>query len=218
MKKLLLLFLLILGVPAITLAQTTDPLEGKRIGVLGDSYVKNHRRPYTEAWHYLFAQKHHMKYYNYGRNGNCIAFDREKWGPAMYKRYKEMNDSLDYIVVIGGHNDTGFVDSLGLDTFKSRLRELCEGLCEKYPKGHIYFFTPWAHANPSFIKVVDAMLEMCGSYGIPVFDAYRNSNIHSLNDNFRRIYFQGKERDHAHLNAEGHKRFLPVAEQFILSH
>ena len=34
------------------------PLYGKTINVIGDSYVKNHRRPYEEAWHYLVAGKY----------------------------------------------------------------------------------------------------------------------------------------------------------------
>ena len=66
-------------------------------------------------------------------------------------------------------------------------------------------------------RVVDAMIEVCGSYGIPVFDAARNSNIFATSEQFRRIYFQGgKGTDTAHLNAKGHDRFLPVAEHFLL--
>lgn len=34
----------------------TDDLKGKRIGVIGDSYVKNHKEPVENTWHYAFAQ------------------------------------------------------------------------------------------------------------------------------------------------------------------
>ncbi len=218
-----LVMLVLFAMPTPVSAQTTDaspadPLSGLRIGVLGDSYVKNHRRPMEETWHYKFAQKHGMQYFNYGRNGNAISVDREKWGPAMYKRYTQMADSLDYVVVIAGHNDCGFIDSIGLGTFKERLGILCDGLVERYPTARIYFFTPWNNsAEPGMVRVVDAMLEVCGSRGIPVFDAFRQSNILAQSDTFRRIFFQGPN-DHAHLNAKGHDRFLPVAEAFILSH
>ncbi|WP_244437021.1 hypothetical protein [Bacteroides reticulotermitis] len=50
-----------------------DEFRGKRIGVIGDSYVKNHKEPVAYTWHYKFAQKHGMEYFNYGRNGNSIA-------------------------------------------------------------------------------------------------------------------------------------------------
>jgi len=201
-----------------------DPLSGMKIGFIGDSYVRNHREPVENTWHYKLASKHHMQYYNYGRNGNCISVDLEKWGTAMYKRYTEMSDSLDIIVVIAGHNDAtpGRADSIGLDTFKERLAILCKGLIEKYPRGHIFFFTPWTCDN--FVgsmrqKVVDAMLEVCGAYAIPVFDAARQSGIYANSEQFRKIYFQGgKGTDKAHLNARGHDRFLPVAEQFILKY
>jgi lysophospholipase L1-like esterase len=125
-------------------------------------------------------------------------------------------------VVVAGHNDAsdGRLDSIGVDTFKERLSILCQGLIERYPKAHIFFFTPWtceAFMGSARQRVVDAMIEVCGSYGIPVFDAARNSNIFATSEQFRRIYFQGgKGTDTAHLNAKGHDRFLPVAEHFLL--
>ena len=51
----------------------TDELNGKRIGVIGDSYVRNHKEPFENTWHYKFAKKHGMEYFNYGKNGNSIA-------------------------------------------------------------------------------------------------------------------------------------------------
>ena len=72
------------------------------MGVLGDSYVRNHKGTGRTDMASEFAAKHGMEYYNYGRNGSCAAIDRETFGPAMHKRYKDMRDSLDYIVVIGG--------------------------------------------------------------------------------------------------------------------
>ena len=173
MKKLL--FMLICLMPMLVYAQTGN-LKGKQIGVIGDSYVRNHTGKIEDTWHYKFAQKHQMQYFNYGRNGNCIALDLERWGTGMYKRYKEMKESLDYIIVIAGHNDAvkERLDSIGIDTFRERLGILCSGLIERYPHTMIFFFTPWTCKD--FIgstrqQVVDAMLEVCGSYGIPVFAA-----------------------------------------------
>ena len=214
--------------PIIGLTPVPSPegrrLEGAKFGIIGDSYVRNHREPVENTWHYKFAKKHGMEYYNYGRNGNCIAVDLKQWGTAMYKRYTEMREDLDYVVVVAGHNDAspGRADSIGMDTFKERLGILCQGLIERYPHARIFFFTPWTCTD--FVgsmreKVVDAMLEVCGSYGIPVFDAARRSNIFATSEQFRKKYFQGgKGTDTAHLNARGHDRFLPVAESFILQY
>lgn len=220
MKNLLLLLFLI-GVMPIK-AQTTDPLMGKTIGVIGDSYVKNHRDSVQNTWHYKFAKKHGMTYYNYGRNGNCITVDLKKWGPSILSRYTSMAPSLDYVVVIAGHNDCDHIDSIGIDTFKSRLDSLCRGLIDRYPQSQILFFTPWTCPNfkgSTREKVVDAMLDVCGANGIPVFDSARKSGIYVCSEKFRRLYFQGGgKRDFAHLNAKGHDRFLPVAEAFMLQH
>lgn len=69
-------------------------LYGKRMVIMGDSYVKNHVRPVSETWHYKLAAKYHMEYHNYGWNGNCIAFDRtaQGFGPALCERYVTMTD------------------------------------------------------------------------------------------------------------------------------
>jgi lysophospholipase L1-like esterase len=200
------------------------PLYGKKIGVIGDSYVRNHRDPIEYTWHYKFAQKYGMQYYNYGKNGNCIALDLKQWGTGMYKRYQDMNDSLDYVVIIAGHNDASGnrIDSIGMPLFKERLGILLSGLRTKYPNGQIFFITPWRCENfqgSMRQQVIEAIKEVCAKYDVPVFDASRDSNIESDNFDFRKKYFQGgKGTDTAHLNAKGHDLFLPVAEQFLLQH
>ena len=199
-------------------------LRGKKIGVIGDSYVRNHRDMIENTWHYKFAQKYGMQYYNYGKNGNCIALDLQQWGNGMYKRYAYMNDSLDYVVIIAGHNDAsqGRLDSIGVDTFKERLEQMLMGMRKKYPKGQFFFVTPWRCEN--FIgsprqRTIEAIKEVCAKYDVPVFDASRDSNIEADSEPFRKKYFQGgKGTDTAHLNAKGHDLFLPVVEQFLLQH
>ena len=201
-----------------------SPLQGKKFAVIGDSYVANHRAPKEETWHYKFAKKHGMEYLNYGRNGACIAFDSPRWGKGLYHRYQEMDPELDYVVVIAGHNDWHKLDSIGgLGEFKVRLDSLCTGLIDRYPTAKIMFFTCWNTEN--FVgsqceSVVDAIKEVGGSHGIPVFDAARNSGIHVESPKFRKIYFQPSKgnTDHAHLNDAGHDLFLPTAEAFILAH
>ena len=204
-------------------ASQQDGLAGKRIAVIGDSYVRNHKDPIEYTWHYKFAQKHKMKYLNFGKNGNCIAYSRTGRNPikAMYLRYAYMPDSLDYIVVIGGHNDANMLDSIGgIDAFKEKMEILCTGLLNKYPTAKIFFFTRWTtpdfKGSPSE-AVVDAMIEVCQAHSIPIFDAARESGMAADQENFRRIYFQ-RYSDDAHLNAKGHDRFLPVAEHFLLQY
>lgn len=221
LQVLLLLAILFSGIQAY--AQSTLPdkrLQGKSIGVIGDSYVRNHAEPVENTWHYKFAQMHGMNYFNYGMNGNSIAYSSDRWGKAMYLRYVEMKDSLDYVVVIAGHNDCFKLDSLeqGIDTFKEKMALLCEGLISRYPTAKIFFFTRWnceGFKGSDSEKVVNAMIETCHEYSIPIFDCVREGGVFAQEETFRKIYFQGPG-DNAHLNAKGHDRFLPAAGNFIL--
>lgn len=216
MKRILITSLWLLLTLVSVVAQ--EPAARVRMAVIGDSYVRNHREPVENTWHYKFAHQHGFEYQNYGRNGGCVAIDRKNFGPALWKRYQEMADSLDLIVIIAGHNDAALLDTIGIDTYRQRLGEVCQGLIRRYPEARILWFTPWSHDDPHFLQVVDATIDVCGQWGIPVFDAYRKSNIFARDDSFRDIYFQSGRRDHAHLNARGHDRFLPVAESFIMQY
>lgn len=221
-KAISLLFVLSFIIP-FCMAQNETPLYGKSMVIIGDSYVKNHRRPVTETWHYKIAQKYHMTYHNYGRNGNCIAFDRTKegFGIPMYLRYKDMTDTADYVMVVAGHNDATMIsryDTIGheaLDTFKSRMRELTKGLIEKYPHAKIAFFTPWNIDQKEFHAVISAMEEICAEYHISIYNAAQKSGIDVRDESFRKKYFQSPN-DTAHLNDAGHSLFMDKAESFLL--
>lgn len=190
----------------------------KTMVVIGDSYVRNHRRPVEETWHARVAERLGMNYRNYGRNGNCIAFDRTDrgFGKSILERYREMTDTADFVLVIAGHNDAYKVlhscDTLAL--FRQRLDSLCMGLRQKYPRAAIGFVTPWAVERPGFAEVTQAIREVCARHGFPVLDAARTSGIHPMDSTFRRRYFQSPN-DEAHLNHEGHGLLLDWGEQFI---
>ena len=84
-----------------------SPLYGKTINIIGDSYVANHRRPKEETWHSMVASKYSMTYRNYGRNGCCIAFNRDKdgFGPSLLEKYRMMNDTV--ILIRAMKNSSG---------------------------------------------------------------------------------------------------------------
>jgi lysophospholipase L1-like esterase len=223
MKRLLILSLFWAAI--LPMLAQTDPLAGKRIAFIGDSYVYNHRQPQSYTWHYKFAKKHGMTYFNYGINGTCICRDRMgKPGEAVYKRVTQMNDSLDYIVIVAGHNDACRMlpdmvrpDTVTEDLLRAKLAYICDTLIAKYPRAGIFFFTPWPRPDyPNMERVTDIIKEVAGHYGIPVFDS-RQSGIHAGSAAFRKLYFQTPD-DNAHLNAAGHDRFLPVAEDFLLKY
>lgn len=201
-------------------AQTAArPLQGKVMNVIGDSYVRNHRRPVEETWHSKVAARLGMAYHNYGRNGGCIAFDRsrEGFGKSILQRYREMTDTADYVLVIAGHNDAEKIrnnrDSLQM--LRDSLDALCRGLIQKYPRAKIAFVTPWNVPRPGFRAVIQTILDVCAEHSIPVLNAAATSGIHVRDEQFRRLFFQAP-KDTAHLNNEGHDLLLNWGERFIM--
>ena len=182
-----------------------SPLYGKTVIVFGDSYN--------------LARKYNMEYHNWGRNGSCVAYEwkSDVFGPPMYERYTALPDTADYVIVIGGHNDAVLMHRYGEGTefFRSKLDILCQGLKEKFPTAKICFVTPWNVPQPMYKETAEAIEEVCGENGIPVFNSVINSGITPRFRGFRRLYFQGPD-DVAHLNAKGHDLFLPRIEPFLL--
>ncbi len=195
-------------------------LRGKVMNIIGDSYVANHRRSKSEAWHSQLAQKYGMVYNNYGRNGGCVAFDRtnDGFGPSMMVRHKDMADNADLVLIIAGHNDAGKIglskDSLAM--FADSLSVLLGQLRTKYPDGKIGYVTPWYVDRDGFAPTVEVIKKVCAKHRVPVLDNYSEECIIKVRDaEFRKRYFQGNN-DTAHLNLLGHNLFLPVAEEFVL--
>lgn len=96
-------------------------------------------------------------------------------------------------------------------TFMGGLNYLCDWLLDHYAGKRIFFVTPWYFLNdnptgnaiePQY-KYVDAVMEVAGKWGIPCFDAARQSGISVQHEGFRTKYFLSST-DTSHLNANGH--------------
>lgn len=217
MKKLVMLALaLVLAAGSMA---ASGPCEGKTVIFLGDSYVKNHRRPAEESWHARAAAALGMNYVNFGRNGSSIAFDRTKdgFGPAMTERYKEMPDSADMVIVIAGHNDADYLAKHGAelwDDFCKGLDTLLDGLRARYPSAALGFVTPWAVDRPYFAEVTGQIRKACAARGVALLDTSVCGIIDPNDPAFRARYFQGPA-DTAHLTADGHALILPLGQGFM---
>lgn len=171
-------------------------LDGKTIVALGDSLFHGNKLGPAATWIALLAKKHNMTAYNYGINGNTVAYRPDESGKVpMCERYKDMADGADYVVLLGGANDKRVHVPLGDEdrrydrtyrdtkTFCGALHELIAGLTAKYPKAKLLLMTNydrWPSKNKlglSDIDYVDAMLGVAAAWSIPCFDNYRASGI-----------------------------------------
>lgn len=209
-----------------------NPLKGKKIGALGDSLIYGNSigNEYTSL--YKIAERNNMTYTNYGLNGNPIAYKSGITQTPMCQRYSSMSNNLDYIVVLGGANDRRLNIPIGTNedtqntTFKGALKILIEGLLTKYPGKKILFMTNYNRVqgknsvNAEDKDYVDAMLEICGIYGIPCFDNYRKSGI-SWHTNLQiswadeGVYLGGEIN--RHLSPEAYDFLIPVYENLLKS-
>lgn len=195
--------------------------EGKVLCVFGDSYVKNHRCPVEETWHYKAAQQLGMEYANFGRNGSSVLYDRTKdgFGEAMTERWKMLPEDIDVLLIIAGHNDASMIpDEAGLADFGKALAGMLTEMKQSYPDTKIGYVLPWHVNRDYFDQVIETIKTVCAAQNVPVFDAEAAGGIKVNDEKFRSKYFQNKGvKDTAHLNAAGHDLIAAKGAEFIAS-
>ena len=202
---------------------------GKKANFLGDSQTDdagNYKSVFFYDW--LRDILGLSETNSYGYSGTTIM-PIDGQNSSFLERYSSMVDA-DLIVVWGGTNDyhyghaLGEVDDTENTTFCGALNNLCKGLITKYPQKDILFVTPTPRGNISSAvatqkEYADAIIEVCGKYCIPVFDAFRKCNMPIMTDtaydsegNIIRKY----TADGLHLNDLGHEILGKSMANFIL--
>lgn len=212
------------------LTSGSDRWKNRILNCLGDSITAGYGT--TKIYHdYLKEFLGLTTVNNYGINGTKIASIDGVDTSAMSVRYTNMDNNSDIILVFGGTNDYGNAIPLGTytdnvnTTFFGALNVLIKGLLNKYPSKTILFATPLQRnytlggvggiagvgansAGFTLLQYVDAIIEVCGYYSIPVIDLYRNAGISTLNiTNF--------STDGLHPVAVGHERIAYKMASFI---
>ena len=86
-----------------------DILEGKTLVALGDSLIYGSLLGNEATWVNKLAKKHRMTVYNHGKNGNPVAEQSiEPNIVPMCRRYAEMEDGADYVVVLAAQTTSVF--------------------------------------------------------------------------------------------------------------
>ena len=201
---------------------------GKNINWIGDSIVSG------SDFDEVVCSALGMSEEDYGISGSTIALksDGTDERDAVVARYSEMTNDADIIAVSAGTNDwmyawsdIGTIESTTNTTFYGALKNLCEGLINKYPDKVIFFTTPikraQAFANGDggtytadgvdttpFSKnkygktlgdYANIIKEVCGYYSIPVLDMYNESGMNPSNATQQALLFTDK----THPNSTG---------------
>jgi len=210
-------------------------LDGKTLLALGDSLIYGSRLGNEKTWVNLLGEKHHMRVFNYGQNGNTVALQgRETSQRPMCVRYREMVEETDYLVILGGANDKRLDVPLGeiswenreCGTFAGALNVLLEGVTGRYPRARILLMTNyrrWPKANGLGLTeeaYVDAMLEVAGMWGLPCFDNYRRCGLSFQNPAQLAWIDEGLSLgvgENRHFSEEAYRWLLPRYEALLES-
>lgn len=195
-----------------------SPLTSKVMDIIGDSYVANNGKSVSETWHYKIASKFNMEYNNYGVNGNGLITDKGAGTPVV-DRVGTMDDSADYVIVVGGKND--YNQQLAIADFEAGLVKLIQELVERFVGKKICFFTPWSIVESETMQITlaqysQAIEDVCAAYSIPCFNSAKHSGILAYSPAFQTKYFQ-TSTDRSHLNDAGHNLFVNPATKFLES-
>ncbi len=203
-------------------------LQGKKINFLGDSITEGVGTSAPEhIYLYVLAREAGLaEARNYGISGTRIARQTRSLPDLEYldeldfcKRFREMDDDADVVVVFGGTNDFGHGDApLGNfedrtpDTFYGACHYLFSGLRQKYPHAEIVIMTPLHRTEEdlttleyakgeTLTTVRKAILEVAEYYGLPIVDLWATSGIQPRLESSRTAHCP----DGLHPNDAGHK-------------
>lgn len=210
-----------------------DQWARKKWLMYGDSYVFGHNVGTDNTWYNRFAFHHFADFTNKGENGiGLVRSPNLNYGlcAKLEERLLDGNGDpldLDVIGVCCGRNDSttsvpiGTVDDMlelpdeenpylhGDVTFMGGLNCICKWLLDHYMGKRFFFITPWNFLNNAGgtaaepLEYVDAVKTIAGKWGIPCFDAARQSGISVQHEGFRAKYFLSTN-DVSHLNRDGH--------------
>lgn len=215
-------------------------LEGLKINFLGDSITAGAHAGCTEDiyWNVLRRECGLAQARGYGAGGSRIARQQNPNPEFKYdyqefcKRYLDMDDDADVIVVFGGTNDYGHGDApIGEmsdrtpDTFYGALHYLYTGLINKYPTSTIVVMTPIhrfdeynlrgegnkAVDGEPLVTYVNIIKEVAAYYSLPTLDLWSNSGMQPNVPVLREKY----NPDGLHPNREGHARIAHRLAGFL---
>jgi len=174
-------------------------LEGLTINFLGDSITQGVGASSKDnIYHAVLAREVGLKEArNFGISGTRLAYQRGGILPnypkdddvdkkCFNRRFEDMPDDADIVVVFGGTNDSGHGDAgLGTmddrtpDTFYGACHHLFSGLIKKYIGKPVVIMTPLHRLNEAsavggttLLDYVRVIREVAEFYSLPVCDLY----------------------------------------------
>lgn len=187
-------------------------IENKKVAFLGDSITQGAGVSAPDKIYCnVFAKMTNSIALNYGISGTRIAPTNMRITEAdpldFITRLDDLDPESELVVVFGGTNDFGHGDApLGTfeddtpKTFYGAMHTLCRKLIVKFPQSEIVFMTPLHRLGEDFLvneralpraplsDYVNAIIEVCRYYSLPVLDLFANSGMQPAIDEIKDMY------------------------------
>lgn len=208
-------------------------LYGKKIAFLGDSITRGVWLDNSENSYVMRIKKSRQwaEVLNYSvpgsRIGEYIGEDPRNIGPSFVKRYLDMDEKADIVIVFGGTNDFGIGNApLGNsqddtpETFYGAVNLLMKGLKNKYPKAIIIFATPLHRVTENIpnqfsgavlADYVNVIRKQAEKYGIHVLDLYSCVSLQPSEEYYKKLF----REDGVHPNDLGHNVIAEEVLRFL---
>jgi lysophospholipase L1-like esterase len=217
------------GVDIDEMGLQTDYLHGKQIMAIGDSMVRGHT--VSTPWLTVLANRVGATPSNKGSNGAYMSNHLYNGSEtSVYSKLCLPNSAnyitdagltvCDYIIIFAGTNDCanditiGDVDSNNPEEFCGAIIAICQTLQTRVPTARICFITPYLRSGieTKCQTYINAIINVCKKYNIPVFDNSTNGGINFANTAMASALTLN---DNTHLNEAGHAYVSYKYEAFL---
>lgn len=184
-----------------------NPLSGKTFNCIGDSFTA----PVT-SWCKRLADRVGCICNNYGLANSRIAIDANSGAQSFLNRYSTMDTSADAVIIFGGINDAGSIETgnltlgdinseLNNETFYGALKLLITNIKQLMPGKKIIGVIPpdFEHTHDNALpKVQVACREVYESFGIPYADLKKDCQEMFRDDYNNSVYRRVSNNDDYH--------------------
>lgn len=207
-----------------SVVQQSSKWQGKTWNVIGDSLTDANSWA-SIKYHQVISSEKEMVTNVHGFNG--LGFTQLTPGAnAIPDKVANTETNADLITIFAGENDVrpivngtralGKFGDTGRDTYYGSLDYTFSQLVKRFPTKTIGAISQTKHGKgdeATIRKMVVALKEVCGSYGIPVLDLFNSGNVYAYNATFRADMMT----DGIHFNNKGNKMLADKIGSFIES-
>ena len=176
-----------------------NPIYNKSVDWIGDSHMQGIVSGVnTGGFARIISERNAMTYVNHGIGGTTMSVRPDRTN-SFVERIETYSKDVDYVIVMGGANDTvsvelgalttGYSAELDKTTFYGACEWMCKYIMENYSDKKYGLIVPFHIASAKLSgEWGDAIVAVCKKWGMPCLDLRREAGFNLQNVTLRKIY------------------------------